>query len=105
MARLHGLDPAEREHVGEVDQPELVLVDLQPRMRMLAAHVVHRLGEVLDHARELALAAGDETPRPAQTVPAVGQPALSCAPAPRTDPVLGLAPVNRPAPLAQPAPP
>src|SRR2546426_1176512 len=103
MARLHGLDPPEREHVGEVDQPELVLVDLQPRMRMLAAHVVHRLGEVLDHARELALAAGNETPRPAQPVPAVGEPALSCAPAPRTDHVLGLGPVNRLERLVEPA--
>src|SRR5438477_10320481 len=102
MARLHGLDPPEREHVGEVDQPELVLVDLQPRVRMLAAHVVHRLGEALDHARELALAAGDETPRPAQTVPAIGEPALRCAPAPRTDHVLGPGTVIRLEPLVAP---
>src|SRR5438874_10965158 len=102
MARLHGLDPPEREHVGEVDQPELVLVDLQPRVRMLAAHVVHRLGEVLDHARELALAAGDETPRPAQTVPAIGEPALSCAPAPRPAPGRGVWSVRHPRTLSEP---
>src|SRR5438132_4360541 len=103
MARLHGLDPPEREHVGEVDQPELVLVDLQPRMRVLATHVVHRLGEVLDHARELALATWYETPRPAQTVAAVGEPALSGAPAPCPDHVLGLRSVGRLEGLIQPA--
>src|SRR5713101_5202515 len=37
MARLHGLDAAEREHIGKVDEPELELIDLKPRMRVLAA--------------------------------------------------------------------
>src|SRR5438128_8048984 len=72
-------------------------------MRMLATHVVHRLGEVLDHARELALATWYETPRPAQTVAAVGEPALSGAPAPCPDHVLGLRSVDRLEGLIQPA--
>src|SRR5579864_9732051 len=41
IARLHRLDPSQGEHVREVDEPELVLVDLLPGVRVLAAHVVH----------------------------------------------------------------
>src|SRR6266853_3120160 len=74
MARLHGLDAAEREHVGKVDEPELELVDLEPCMRVLAAHVVHRLAERFDDAGQLALTARHQSSGSAHAVPAFGQP-------------------------------
>src|SRR5689334_6530919 len=85
VARLHRLDAPQREHVGEVDEPELVLVDLQPRMRVLAAHVVHGFAEVLDHAGQLALPSRNESPRATEAVTSLRQPALRGAPAPRAD--------------------
>src|SRR5689334_17332658 len=39
VAGLDGLDPAQGEHVGKVHEPELELVDLQPGVGVLAAHV------------------------------------------------------------------
>src|SRR3954447_4498176 len=73
VAGLDGLDAAQREHVGEVDEPELVLVDLEPGVRVLAAHVVHRLGVVLDDVRELALPARHKAPRAAKPMLAVSK--------------------------------
>src|SRR2546425_10644810 len=75
VAGLHGLDAPEREHVGEVDEPELVLVDLKPCVRVLAADVVHSLAEVLDDPRQLALPARYQPSWPAPSMPALRQPA------------------------------
>src|SRR6202140_2042113 len=75
VARLDGLDAPQGEHVREVDEPELVLIYLQPRVRVLAADVVHGLGESLDHPGQLALATGNQSPRPAHAVPPFSQPA------------------------------
>src|SRR3979490_3341872 len=76
VARLDSLDSTEGEHVGEVHEPELVLVHLQPRVSVLAANVVHRLGERLDDSRQLALAPRDQAPCPSHAVPTFGEPAL-----------------------------
>src|SRR6202140_4959536 len=95
VARLHRLDAPEREHVGEVDEPELVLVHLEPRVRVLAADVVHRLGEPLNDAGQLALATWNQSPRSAHAVPPLSQPALGGSASPSPDYVFGLGPVDR----------
>src|SRR5438132_5084570 len=94
MAGLHCLDPPQGEDVREVDEPELELVDLQPGMRVLAADIVHGLAERFDDSLQFALAAGDQPPWPTHAVPSLGQPAFSCAPAPRTQHVFGLSAVD-----------
>src|SRR5437868_12476894 len=80
-----------------------MLIDLQPRVCVLSAHVVHRLGETLDHARQLALPSRHEPSRAAEAVLAVSEPALARATSPRADHVLRLRTVDRLESLIEPA--
>src|SRR5712691_1754317 len=55
VAGLGRLRTAQGEQVGVVDDPELPLVDLLPRVERLAAHAVHAVVEDVQRVRHLAL--------------------------------------------------
>ena len=69
-------------------------VDLQPRVRVFATHLVHRLGVRLDDPRQLALPPRHQPPSPAHPVPPISKPPFGRAAAPRPDGILGLVAVD-----------